>query len=181
MVECLSCGADGNGRLRFINIVKNRALQTGDKYKITVTYRSKAWIGSLYGRVCLFESGDRIGSTNSVKISAGQEYTSTFTGSMIDRDMVFKVSLQEEGLGFIELCMDAIDFTIVLSSVSEPPTDPSVTPPGEDAQDNDDNDGDDLSLIDYINDYFDEVIGENTTVLLVLGMAVILVIVIVRK
>lgn len=190
MVDCLSCAKDGSKELRITNIEFNRVLQENDQYQLIVRSKMKTWFGSYYGRICLFESGELIAESGSIKFSGGQETTTWFTGYMLDRNMNFKVSLQLEAWGFIEVCQDARDFSIELSNISEPPTDPYDTGISESEPptfwerilgNDDDDDDDDNYEPTFLEKYMDDIFGENTIMIMVLGVAVILIILIARK
>lgn len=190
MVDCLSCSEDGSKELSITDLKYNKYLQHGDPSQIIVKCKMKTWFGSYYGRICLFESGVLLAESGSVKFTGGQETTLWFSPVMLNRDMHFTVSLQLEAMGWIEYCQDGRNFIIQLSDISAPPTNPDeiyidtdgksptiwnlIT--GSDDDNNDDDD--DESLRDYL---LGDIIDEDTVLLIVLGVAVILIVLAVRK
>ena len=173
MVDCLRCGQDGTKEHRITGLDVSPRVKEGDTYTIIVYHAIKAWWGSRYCRICLYDGNTKISQSGSIKIGAGQEVATKFTGTMPDHSLNLRASLQAEILGFVENCQDAVDIYIKLATLSEStipiiPTNDFGSDSSTLPSDDDDGDDDDVSIFEWIMD----------NVVLILGLILIIIIVI---
>jgi len=162
MVDCLSCSKDGTKEHRIIAIDVNPQVAEGGQYTILISHVIKAWFGTRYCRICLYEGNRNIADSGSIRIGANQTQITKFTGMMPNHDLYFKASLQAEAFGFVEDCQDAVDILVKRAPYGEP-TIPII--PDEPDEDDDD---DDETIQDWIMD--------NIVLILVLVLVIILII-----
>ena len=163
MVDCLSCSKDGTKEHRITALDVNPQVKQGDQYTILISHTIKAWFGTRYCRICLYDGTNNISNSGSIRIAANTTQITKFTGVMPDHDVYLKASLQAEAFGFVEDCQDAVDILIRLA----PPGAPTI-PIIPDEPDEDDDDDDDETIQDWIMD--------NIVLILMLVLVIILVI-----
>lgn len=182
MVTCLSCGEDDSSSQQITNIEYTPSVVVGGKYSIRVSVKTDIWFGSQYFRLCVFEGSTRLASSESVKIGSQETIDYMFTGTMPDRDLSLKVSLQLEAIGFVEYCQDAKFITIYKHMPGEAPVAPPETidtDPEPITDKDDDDDKDDLSLWKLLfGDEAEELEGilTGTAIIVVVVLIVILLI-----
>lgn len=162
MVDCLSCSKDGTKEHRITSLDVNPQVKEGDRYTILVSHVIKAWFGTRYCRICLYDGNTNIADSGSIRIGANQTQITKFTGVMPSHDLYLKASLQAEAFGFVEDCQDAVDILVRLA----PPG--AVTIPIIPDEPSDDDDEDDETLSEWIM--------ENIVLIMVLLLIIILVI-----
>lgn len=162
MVDCLSCSKDGTKEHRITALDVNPQVKKGDRYTIIVSHTIKAWFGTRYCRICLYDGNENVADSGSVRIAAKTTQTTKFTGIMPGHDLYLKASLQAEAFGFVEDCQDAVDILIRLA----PPGAPTI-PIIPDEPDEDDPE-DEETIQDWIMD--------NIVLILMLVLVIILVI-----
>lgn len=162
MVDCLSCPKDGTKEHRITSIDVNPQVKEGDRYTILISHVIKAWFGTRYCRICLYDGNTNVANSGSIRIAAKTKEVTKFTGIMPNHDLYLKASLQAEAFGFVEDCQDAADILIRLA----PPGSPTIPIVPEEPDEN--NDEDDEDVIDWLI--------ENTVIILLLVLVIILVI-----
>lgn len=160
MVDCLSCSKDGTKEHRITALDVNPQVQEGDRYTILISHTIKAWFGTRYCRICLYDGNENVADSGSIRIAANTTEVTKFTGIMPNHDLYLKASLQAEAFGFVENCQDAVDILIQLA------------PPGESTipiiPDEPNDDDDDETIMDWIM--------ENIVLILMLVLVIVLVI-----
>ena len=162
MVDCLSCSKDGTKEHRITALDVNPQVKEGDQYTILVSHTIKAWFGTRYCRICLYDGNENIADSGSVRIAAKTTEITKFTGIMPGHDLYLKASLQAEAFGFVEDCQDAVDILIRLAPPGTP-TIPIIPEEPEEEQPEDDE-----TIQDWIMD--------NIVLVLMLVLVIILVI-----
>ena len=127
-MACKSCSPDGGKFLKIDGNIRHTArVRPNDLYTVIVPVHSNLWMGTSYGRLCLYEGSSVRHDSKSFKIKGGETLDITFRGRMpASGSLIFKASLVTEGLGFVEICNDAQSFAIYPASETEPL--PGTTP-----------------------------------------------------
>lgn len=161
MVDCLSCSKDGTKEHRITGLDVNPQVKEGDQYTILVSHVIKAWFGTRYCRICLYDGNTNVADSGSIRIGANQTQITKFTGIMPNHDLYLKASLQAEAFGFVEDCQDAVNILVRLAPPGADTIPIVPVEPGED-------DGDEETLSEWIM--------ENIVLIMVLLLIIILVI-----
>ena len=162
MVDCLSCSKDGTKEHRITALDVNPQVKQGDQYTILISHTIKAWFGTRYCRICLYDGNNNVANSGSIRIAAKTTEITKFTGVMPDHDVYLKASLQAEAFGFVEDCQDSVDILIRLA----PPGAPTIPIIPEEPDEN--GPEDDETIQDWIMD--------NIVLILMLVLVIILVI-----
>jgi len=126
-MACKSCNPDGSDFLKIVNIITNKTTKYGDNYTITVRIKDQKK-SSLYGRVCLYESGVAVQDSKSFRIKPGETLDFIFGGTMPNRDVKLLASVSYESAGVWETCQDARNIYLKLGTETEEGEDPQDKP-----------------------------------------------------